>query len=410
MIRRHIEARIVESLADTPAVFLQGARQCGKSTLARIIAEAPHPARYVSLDDATAFAAAQADPEQFIANQPYPLVIDEVQRVPQLFRAIKASVDRDRRAGRFLLTGSADVAVVPELSHSLAGRVEVHTLWPFSQGELEGRRETFIEALFSPHLPTADLRGESRVDLLARASTGGYPEPIQRSAERRHAWFESYVTTILQREVRDLTNLGALGELPRLLTGAASRTAQLLNYAELARTLSLPQTTLKRYLALLLGTFLVRTLPAWFRNVGKRLAKAPKLVVADTGLASHLLGIDAGQPRGNDTASGRLLESFAIMELEKQSGWSVRRPRLFHYRTHAQREVDIVLEDRAGEVVGIEVKASASVRDRSFAGLRDLEDAAGGQFVRGIVLYAGDTVVPFSDRLHAVPFNALWRW
>ena len=291
MIRRHIEARIVESLADTPAVFLQGARQCGKSTLARIIAEAPHPARYVSLDDATAFAAAQADPEQFIANQPYPLVIDEVQRVPQLFRAIKASVDRDRRAGRFLLTGSADVAVVPELSHSLAGRVEVHTLWPFSQGELEGRRETFIEALFSPHLPTADLRGESRVDLLARASTGGYPEPIQRSAERRHAWFESYVTTILQREVRDLTNLDALGELPRLLTSAASRTAQLLNYAELARTLSLPQTTLKRYLALLLGTFLVRTLPAWFRNVGKRLAKAPKLVVADTGLASHLLGV-----------------------------------------------------------------------------------------------------------------------
>ena len=167
------------------------------------------------------------------------------------------------------------------------------------------------------------------------------------------------MTTILQREVRDLTNLDALGELPRLLTSAASRTAQLLNYAELARTLSLPQTTLKRYLALLLGTFLVRTLPAWFRNVGKRLAKAPKLVVADTGLASHLLGIDAGQPRGNDTASGRLLESFAIMELEKQSGWSVRRPRLFHYRTHAQREVDIVLEDRAGEVVGIEVKASS---------------------------------------------------
>lgn len=376
MTPRHLTPEIREALADTPVVLLGGARQVGKSTLAqRLAAEGfggADAARYLTLDDATVLAAAQADPDAFVRSLGGPAVIDEVQRAPGLFRAVKAVVDEDRRPGRLLLTGSADVLLLPSVSESLAGRMEALTLWPFSQGELEGSREGFVDALFADELPDAvggDAVGPA--DLWGRVVRGGYPEALARaSAKRRARWYESYVTTILQRDVRDLANVEGLTQMPRLLQLLAARTGALMNYSEASRSAGIPNTTLKRYLALLEATFLVRELPAWAANLSKRLVKSPKGLVTDTGLAAELVGAreEGGGPA--EAARGGLVETFVAMELEKQRAWASRRVTLHHFRTGSGREVDVVVEDAAGALVGVEVKAASSVGGGDFGGLR----------------------------------------
>ena len=398
-----------QSLRDTPVVFVQGPRQAGKTTLVKSLKAAGHDAHYLTLDDATVLAAAHQDPHGFIDGLGGPAIIDEVQRAPALFLAIKASVDRDRRPGRFTLTGSTNVLLLPKLSESLVGRMELLTLWPFSQGEVQGVCESFVDAAFSDTLPTFHPPRINREELLSRVVVGGFPEVTTRkSGSRQRAWFGSYVTTILQRDVRDLANINGLTELPRLLGLLASRVGQLLNYSDVARSIPIPQSTLKRYLALLQGTFLVQPIPAWFTNTGKRLVKAPKLLMCDTGLVAGLLSVDPKRLDTDPELDGRLLENFVAMELCKQVGWNETRPSLFHYRTHGQREVDLVLEDAAGRIVGIEVKSSARVTASDLNGLRDLAETAGDRFLRGIVLYLGEQAVPFGPDLHALPVASLW--
>ncbi len=409
MISRHATRRLLDGLRDTPVLSLQGARQTGKSTLVRAMAEQGHSAQYLTLDAAAVRAAAIDDPEGFVAGLDRPVVIDEAQRAPALALAIKAAVDADRSPGQFLLTGSASVLSLPKLAESLAGRMEVHTLWPFSQGELYGVRETFIDRLFRAKLLAPETAPDAERTFVERVCRGGYPEvQTRRNVARRRAWFDSYLNAILQRDVRDLANVERLSEMPRLLALVASRASQLVNYADLARMLVIPQTTLKRYLALMEATFLVRLLPAWSSNLGKRLTKAPKLLLADTGLLAHLLEVDTNRLRRDRTLLGHVLENFVAMELIKQLGWSERRCRLFHFRTEAGAEVDLVLEDRAGRLVGVEVKCAASLQKRDFRGLEALADIAGSRFVRGVVLYTGATVVPFGRKLRALPVSQLW--
>ena len=406
---RHATDALLDALHDTPVVYLQGARQTGKSTLVRAIAERQHPAQYLTLDTAAVLSAASNDPEGFIAGFDWPVVIDEVQRAPSLALAIKAAVDTTRRPGQFLLTGSASVMSRPALSDSLAGRMELHTLWPFSQGELGDARETFVDRVFAEKLVTPDTVADSEESLLDRVCTGGYPEiQTRKSHARRQAWFDSYVDAILQRDVRDMANIERLSEFPRLLALLASRAGGLLNFADLARTLGIPQTTLKRYMALMEMTFLVRVLPAWFSNLGKRLTKAPKLLLADTGLLTHLVEADRNRLRRNRTLLGHVLENFVAMELIKQLGWSKRRCRLFHFRTESGAEVDLVLEDSVGRLVGVEVKSATSTRQQDFRGLEELARLSGDRFVRGIVLCTGTTVVPFGWNLYQLPVSQLW--
>lgn len=408
MIRRNITSNLLDALADTPVVLLNGARQTGKSTLVKAVVSDKLPARYVTLDDVSVLAAARHDAAGFLAGIDGPVVIDEIQRAPELFIAIKSEVDRNRQPGRFILTGSANVLLLPNLSESLAGRMEILTLWPFSQGELIGVKETFVDILFKKKLPGLSLKKEERSNILDRIIAGGYPEAVSRtSPTRRKAWFDSYITTILQRDVRDIANIEGLTSMPRLLSLIAARTPALLNFAELSRSLAIPQSTLKRYMMLLEATFLINNLPAWSGNLGKRLVKAPKLTMCDTGLMAHLLGanreriITGGQ-------IGPLLENFVIMELQKQITWSETRPKMFHFRTQAGQEVDIVLEDNAGRVVGIEIKASTTVSAQDFKGLKTLAEETGSNFVRGIVLYTGDQNISFGANLHALPVNLLW--
>jgi uncharacterized protein len=409
MIERHLTKRILTALRDSPVVYLQGARQTGKSTLAKKIAEDLYPAQYYSLDTLSVLAAAQNDPEGFIAGLNGPAVIDEVQRAPELMLAVKSAVDADRKPGRFLLTGSASVLVLPKISESLVGRMELHTLWPFSQGEIQARRESFIEAVFQKKMTLNNPPRIAEKQLFKRILLGGYPEPIARkNKERRDAWFASYLTTILQRDVRDLANIERLTEMPRLLQLLSTRAASLLNYADVARSMSLPQTTLKRHMALMESLFLLKLLPAWSKNPGKRLVKSPKLLISDTGLLSYMLDLDMERLRIDRTRLGYFLENFVAMELFKQLGWSKKRCNLYHFRTEGGYEVDLVLEDPSGGIVGIEVKSTSSAVAQDFKGLKELADMAGERFVRGVVLYTGNTVVPFSRNLAAMPISVLW--
>jgi predicted AAA+ superfamily ATPase len=411
MLRRHLIDRLLDGLADTPAVLVNGARQTGKSTLVQSAELAKQNRQYLTFDDPGILAAAKRDPNGFVAGLNMPATLDEAQHVPEIFPVIKAAIDRQRQPGRFLLTGSANVMLLPKLSESLAGRMEILTLWPFSQGEMQGIQENFVDTLFSQKPvgwagKTAAVRRE---ELLETVVAGGYPLAVARqSATRRDAWFQSYVMTMLQREIRDLADIADVTAVPRLLSVVAARAGGLLNFADLSRSVALPQTTLKRYFALLEATFLVQLLRPWARNLGKRIIQTPKVYLNDTGLLAYLLGATVDRLKTEGNLTGAILENFVFMELRKQSTWSATQPELFYWRTASGQEVDVVLEDRAGRVVGVEVKAAATLSGNDVRGLQTLATTAGKQWVRGVVLYTGTEVIPFSANLHGVPLGRLW--
>jgi len=406
MYRRLLAQPLMDALSDSPVVLVNGARQTGKTTLVQSL---DRPATYLTLDDIAVLSAARTDPAGFLAGLSGPVVLDEVQHAPELFPALKAAVDRQRTPGRFLLTGSANVLLLPKLSESLAGRMEVLTLWPLAQAEIAGDAKNLVDALFTDTPLPSGLPAVERPELLQKLLGGGYPEPLARGSEtRRRAWFGSYLTTILQRDVRDMANIEGLTALPRLLSLLAARTSALLNQSDVSRASGLPYTTLGRYLTLLEMTFLVQMLPAWSSNLGLRLIKSPKVTLCDTGLAASLLGLSTERLASDGSMLGQLLETFVVMEMRKLSGWSRTQPQLFHWRTEKQEEVDLLLEDAAGRLVGVEVKASATVTASDFRGLRALAEATGDRFVRGVVLHTGSQTVPFGERLHALPLSALW--
>lgn len=408
---RHIAPLLAEALTDTPVVVLNGARQSGKSTLVQSLAASLLPPRqYLTLDDAVVLNAAKSDPAGFINGLAGPVTLDEVQRAPELFLAIKAAVDRSRQAGRFLLTGSADVLLLPGIADSLAGRVEILSLWPLSCAE-QADSADFNRAdwLFQGDLTALALMPCERHDLIARLLAGGFPDAVTRSRpSRRAAWFDSYVQTILQRDVRDLAHIEQLTEIPNLLQLLAARSATLLNFAELSRSCALPQSTLKRYFALLEMLFLVVRLPSWERNASKRVVKAPKVFLPDSGLLCHFMGETPDSLAAKAGLPGRVVETFVLAELLKHVAFSAQRLSLWHYRTQTNIEVDFVLENRMGQLTGIEVKASATVDGKDFKGLRHLQETEPESFMRGFVLYAGREMVPFGEKLWAVPLSMWW--
>ena len=405
---RHIAPLLAESLSDTPVVVINGARQSGKSTLAQSVsADKATPRRYLTLDDAVVLNAAKSDPAGFIQGLQGPVTLDEVQRVPELFLPIKAAVDRDRQPGRFLLTGSADVMLLPGIADSLAGRMAVLTLWPLSSAEVGGSATlNRADALFSDDLFGLNLPPCDKDALMAQWLGGGFPDALARSsAPRRAAWFDAYVQAILQRDLRDLANIEQLTEIPNLLHLLASRSATLLNFAELSRTAGMAQTSLKRYFALLEMLFLVVRLPSWQRNPSKRCVKAPKVFLPDSGLLCHLMATTAERMNAQPNLLGAVAETWVLSELLKHVAFTQEGLTLWHYRTQTHIEVDFILENRAGQICGIEVKASTTVDSKDFKGLRHLQETEPAIFQRGIVLYAGRELVPFGDQLWAVPMS-----
>jgi predicted AAA+ superfamily ATPase len=405
---RFAEPGLVEALADTPVVLIHGPRQCGKTTLAQIAGRKRNYA-YFSFDDDVTLAAAASDPVGFIADLPERVILDEVQRAPGIFSALKSAVDRRRIPGRFLLTGSANVLLLPSLAESLAGRMGILRLHPLAQCELAGRHPRFLGALFAGAFKTrkAERLGNA---LAERIAAGGYPAALARPTPRRRAaWYRDYIETLVQRDVRDLARIASLDALPRLLALAAGQTARLINVSDLASPFHLSRPTIRDYVTLLERVFLLEELPPWHANRLSRLIKTPKLHVGDTGLACALLGLDAAALMEDRGTLGHLLETFVFQELRRQASWQEQEIRFHHYRDKDGAEVDIVLERGGGQLAGVEVKASATVTAADFRSLRKLKDAAGRRFSTGVVLYDGETSAGFGDGLYAVPVRALWE-
>lgn len=405
---RHLAARLRQALADSPAVLIHGPRQSGKTTLARAVGE-PRGHRYLSFDDEAVVTAARRDPVGFVGALPPRAILDEVQRVPEIFSALKLAIDARRAPGRFILTGSAHVLFVPRLADSLAGRMAILELHPLAQCEIEGVRPRFLDALFDAAFPTgiAERLGD---ELAERIAAGGYPPALaRRGAARRRQWYRDYVESQIQRDVRDLARIRSFEALPKLLALAASQTARLVNVADLAAPFELTRQTIHDYLTLLERVFLLERLPSWHVNRLSRLVKRPKLHFGDTGLACAVLGADAKSISADPSLFGQLLETFVYQELKRQASWWDRAVSFHHFRDRDDFEVDIVIERGHLAVAGVEVKAAASVNAADFRGLRKLQAAAGKRFAAGLVLYDGTATVPFGDRLFAVPVRRLWE-
>ena len=406
LYRRYAEGPLEDALADSPAVLVHGPRQCGKTTLARLVGD-PRGYDYISFDDDVARAAAAADPAGFVAGLSERAILDEIQRVPSLFTALKQEIDRRRVPGRFLLTGSSQVLLLPSLSDSLAGRLEVLRLHPLSQSETQGGAPTFLDDLFRGAFRTS---ATSRLagGLAERIAGGGYPAALARPTARRRAnWYRNYVEAQLQRDVQDISRISDLDALPRLLGAAASQTARLYNLSDLASPFQLSRPTIGSYVQLLERLFLVERLLPWHSNRLRRLVKTPKLHLGDTGVGCALLGLGPDALARDRSLMGQMLETFVYQELRRHAVCQEQPLSFYHYRDKDKVEVDIVIERGASAVAGVEVKAAATVTPSDFRGLRRLKKATGERFASGVVLYDGEMTSGFGDGMFAVPIRAL---
>jgi len=408
-LRRHLEASLAEALRDTPVVCILGPRQCGKSTLARHIA----PERmYVSLDDPANYELAINDPKGFIGELPEFVTIDEVQRVPELTLVIKLSVDANRKPGRFLLTGSANLLQLPRLADSLAGRMEWIELQPFSEAEKEGAAGSFLEQWLAGELESGikATRPPQASSLPRRVIAGGYPEAFPRNPARARQWQEQYVRSIIDRDIQDVSQVKDAKNVARFLEYICHQTGQLLNVTEVAKALGHTRPTVEKYLAILERLYLVRQLSPWHRNVRRRLIKTPKIHVCDSGLAAAQAGIAEATWKTDRAVFGHLLESFVVQQLTIQAGRMEAKTRLWHYRDKDKVEVDCVIT-QGRQTWGVEVKAAATAQLADAQGLRKLAEQAGSDFKGGIVFYDGDSILPFDRnlKLSAVPISRLWE-
>ena len=402
---RLIQPRLAEAMTDTPVVLLAGPRQAGKTTLVRQLAALG--ARYFTLDDEITLLSAREDPVGMIRSLDR-AVIDEIQRAPQLLLAIKKSVDEDRRPGRFLITGSANLMTLPTVADSLAGRMETLTLLPLSQSELESQTTNWLDSVFSGHIPTFQKKSTDP-DLVDRVLRGGYPEAISRKTlKRRTTWARQYIDAIIQRDVREISGIEKLDQLPRLLRALAQTAGQLCNYSQLGGQVGLDGKTVSKYLSLFEQMYLLKRVDVWAHNRLNRVIKTPKLQFIDSGLLASVIDLSPEEVHRDRTRFGHVLETFVFGELLKHKTTADGDYQLMYYRDPDKVEVDIVIENAVGQLVGIEVKAKASINRGDLKGLRKLSSLAGDQFKMGVLLYDGDETLPLGDGMWAAPISTLW--
>ena len=416
-LARAITPRLIEAMKVSPVVFLNGARQSGKSTLAQDVsgkmAHKGLPAQYISFDKPTSMAAAAASPETFLLAYDGNLIIDEVQMVPEIFRALKVAVDeqrlknRSKANGKYLLTGSANILALPKLADSLVGRMSVLTLYPFCTAEASGGKGDGIDRILNMDFSGI---GRSSLSIAQAISMATFPEIAHKKSKERTIWFDGYITTILQRDVKMLADLEKISVLPNMLRILATRAGGLINDSDISRDAGLNSVTGKFYRNILKMMFLNFDVQPWFRNIGKRLVKAPKGYLTDTLMLCHMLDLDLGEmEKSKPELFGHVLENYVATELTKQLTFSDTKAQLLHFRTSDGKEVDFVLEKPDGSIFAIEVKRSGSVAIEDFKGIKCLAELAGKDFKGGVVLYSGKEAVPFGKDLWAVPLHVLWQ-
>ena len=407
-IPRLLAPVIQTALEDTPVVCLLGPRQSGKTTLVKQLA----PERsFISFEKREYYIAAAEDPDGFVASLPDTVTLDEVQRVPELLHAIKLSVDEDRRPGRFLLTGSANLLLLPTVTESLAGRMEIVRLYPLTEAEKNHRPGHFLKELLDDNLrPSIAARRESSGPALEeRLIKGGYPEPLTRTPGRAKQWYRQYLSSVIERDARDVLNLRDTEQLLRLLELVSLRGGELLSVSSLANDLAVHRESVENWLAVLERLFLVRRLPAWHSNTSKRLIKSPKVHLVDSGLAAMLTNLGVSDWLSDRSRMGHLLETFVLQQLFAQATWTDPDLRFWHYRDKDKVEVDLVIT-LGRKTWGVEIKASSGITPRDGRGLRRLADRIGADFVRGILFYSGADIFNFKDRrILAVPIKELWK-
>lgn len=408
MYPRNVKKKVVTALKDTPVVMVAGPRQCGKTTLVKQMMR--HGSTYVTLDDVNQLAFAKSDPLSFIRNfNGHQLIIDEVQRVPELFLPIKQSIDENRLSGRFLLTGSANAMALPRVADSLAGRLEVVPLLPLANCEIQGKPSHFLDNILSGKIPKTQ-QTRIREQLINKVLSGGFPEALLRKETgRRVSWFNQYILSIVQKDMKDLGQIENLGIMPRLISMICNQVGSLVNYTELGNALGLSRQTVARYVQLLEQLFIFQELPAWNHNDNKRLTKTPKVHLVDSGLLCALRRINAEKIHRDPILFGSLLESYVLCELRRLASWHNEPIYFSHYRDKDQIEVDIVIETMSGDVIGIEVKSSATLRKEHFQGLQRLKKAAGNKFLLGILLYDADHSNLFEENIFSAPLGTLWE-
>ncbi|WP_326645979.1 ATP-binding protein [Streptosporangium sp. NBC_01755] len=412
LVSRRVTGHAEEFLDAFRVVIVNGPRQSGKTTLLRQL-NGGREGTYLTLDDGSLRSAAQADPAVFIADGARPMMIDEIQRGgDELILAIKAEVDRKTERGQFVLAGSTRFLSTPSLSESLAGRAGILEVWPFAQEELAGTGESFLVTAFNDPeaLRSSSLSDYGRRDYFELVCRGFYPEAVaMRSEFTRDRWYRTYVQSVIDTDIREMARVDEPSSLRQLLNLAAANTAQEPNTVKIGSDLQLHRSTVNRYVGLLETVFLIRQVPAWSRNLVARAVRRPKLHVTDTGLAAHLIGVDAdGLAARVSPARGPLVESFIVNEIAKQATWAPFRVGLHHWRVSQGAEVDLVLERNNGRIVGVEAKATDSVNKDDFKGLVALRESLGEDFVHGFVFYTGVRSLSFGDRLTALPLSALW--
>jgi len=408
-LERYALPLVDEALRYARVVLLLGPRQAGKSTLLHELERRGSIGRTLTLDDNLTRQAALADPTGFAAELKRPVAIDEVQRAPDLLLAIKQIVDRDNSPGQFLLTGSANVLTAPRILDALTGRTDLVVLWPLAQAEIEGARSNLIDHLFDRQAPAIRDAPVGPAAWFARAIIGGFPEVRTRSPGRpRNSWFETYLASLVQRDLRELSDAQKLEEMPRLIRVLATQATGLLVPDRLSQRVGLNTRTIRSYVGLLETVFAVRVIPAWRPGIAIRERLAPKLLFADTGILAHLLGAQTDRAANDPQIVGKLYENFVASEVSKQLVWAEHQASLYHYRRDRE-EVDLVLERADGSIVAIEAKASASFGASDHKSLVRLRDALGEKFRAGVILHTGPETVPLGERLWALPVSALWH-
>jgi predicted AAA+ superfamily ATPase len=408
LFTRRIRSIVVEGLRDARIVLISGARQVGKTTLSTEIAATDHPMRTLTLDDDPTREAALGDPAGFIAGLHAPVLIDEIQRAPGLLLEIKKVVDRDTTPGRFLLTGSANVLSSKRIIDALTGRIDRIRMWPLARSEILGGELNIVDELLAGRAPQLDGAPVGHQAFSSVIAEGGYPEARLRPAGRsRERWFESYIDTALERDLREITDARRIDEMGRLLRLLASQSANLLSYRAVGQRLEMHHDTVQAYVTLLEQMFLIQRLPAWRPGLGARESSRPKVYVCDPGMLAYLLGADVQRIERDDQVTGKACETLVAAELLKHASWAQHSIRAYHYQRERE-DIDFILESRAGDLAAIEVKAKATLHSADWKWLAALRDARGDRFKSGIVIYSGEQTIPLGDRLWAIPYAGLW--